>query len=135
MARWWKCDRYVLATRRRLRAGFRGALKSALVREREALAKDYAMKCAELREQAAEMQKGHDDLLMSLWSLGPARLSDYQLEKTLEIRVSLSHEQLVRAKDVNTLVMYLADSMGRGVSAKVIELFVDNARATAHSGR
>lgn len=135
MKKWWGSDRNMRSTRKRLRAGYRGALKSAIHRERTALARDYAMKCAELREREAEMHKGHSDLLKSLWSLGPARLSEYQLSKTLTVQCSLSLEQIWRAKDVNVLVMYLAESMGRTVQGKVIELFADEARATAHKGR
>jgi len=133
--KWWGSDRNMRSTRKRLRAGYRGALKSALHRERTSLARDYAMKCAELREREAEMHKGHADLLKSLWSLGPARLSEYQMSKTLTVQCSLSLEQILRAKDVNVLVMYLAESVGRTVHCKVIELFADEARATARNGR
>ena len=128
MRAWWATVASVVKVRRRLRAGYRGALRQAVKRDRERLEKEYQHKLFDLRVRERELEDEHGRLLDTLYSLGGVQVRDYLLDKTYTASVTLNHALLVRAKDVNTLVYHLSERMGKEVQRAVLDLFVNKGK-------
>lgn len=124
MKRWWASHPEMLKTRRRLRNGYRGSLKQAIQRERKKMEHEYQLKVFDLRMRQNEIEAEYRRWAESVSSIRCV-VRDYQLDKEFCACVRLNYHQLVQARDVNTLVMVLADDIGKQVSHGIFDLFVN----------